>query len=277
MKTVRTWWGRKFIQALEAFTDPARLARGRGYTGSDRIKAWNVRSNQVSATVRGNVNPYYGIYNEPYYQTRVELKTIDASDWSRVIGELGSRAAFVSRLLLNEMPDNIEEPFEALGLHLLPRDAKDLKTDCSCPDWANPCKHVAGLYYFLAARFDQDPFLLFELRGLPREELMKQLRATPLGRVLADALNEQEEPVSTVESYFTRPRPQPLPSAVAAERFWRLGKRLPEQIEPAVPPAVPALLIKKGGDFPEFWTRENSFIETMEACYEAIRKRGKAC
>ncbi|MGX2041816.1 hypothetical protein ACWJKU_17055 [Methylocaldum sp. MU1018] len=63
---------------------------------------------------------------------------------------------------------------------------------------------------------------------------------------------------------------------LAADDFWRLKKRLPEQIEPAIPPAVPALLIKKGDDFPEFWTKDNSFIEAMEACYEAIRKRGKA-
>ena len=60
------------------------------------------------------------------------------------------------------------------------------------------------------------------------------------------------------------------------EEFWRGNKRLPEQIEPATPPAVAALNIKKGGDFPEFWNRDNSFIEAMELFYEAVRKKGKA-
>lgn len=276
MKTIRTWWGRRFIEALEGFTDPARLARGRGYANDNRIKTWAIKANEVTASIRGNVNPYFGVYKEPLYKTRIELKRIEASDWSRVIGTLGGQAAFVSRLLLNEMPDTIEEPFEKLRLRLLPRDAKDMKTECSCPDWENPCKHVAGLCYFLAAKLDQDPFLLFELHGLSRRELLEQLRATPLGRALADALSEEDEPVRIADAFYTRPRPTPLPAKLSADEFWHGKKRLPEAIEPAVSPAVPALLVKKGGDFPEFWTRDGSFIEAMTACYEAVRKKDKA-
>lgn len=275
MKTIRTWWGRKFIEALESFTEPARLARGRGYAHNDRIETWKIYGNRVSATIRGNVNPYYGVYEEPHYQTQIELMAISSSDWTEVIHHLGRRAAFVSRLLLNEVPDSIKEPFEALDLHLLPCNGKDLKTDCSCPDWENPCKHIAGLYYFLAAKLDHDPFLLFELRGLSREELLRRLRDTPLGQVLADALSEEEMPVESVESFFTRPCPQALPARLPPEDFWRPPKRLPDSVEPAVPPAVPALLIKKGGDFPEFWESESSFVETMEAVYEAVRKAVK--
>ncbi|MDD5036807.1 MAG: SWIM zinc finger family protein [Methylococcaceae bacterium] len=275
MKTVRTWWGRKFIEALEGFIDTGRLARGRAYANENRISRWAIEGNRISASIRGNVNPYYGVYQAPLYETFIELKPIAAQDWRKVIQELGNRAAFVSRLLLNEVPDNIEEPFEELGLRLLPGSVKEMKTECSCPDWANPCKHVAGLDYFLAARLDQDPFLLFELRGLPRAELLRQLRDTPLGRALAQALSEEEAPLQAAESYFTRPIAQAHPSPMANEDFWRCRKRLPEPIEAAIPPAVSALAIKKGGDFPAFWNKENSFIETMEAFYEAVRKRGK--
>ena len=171
--------------------------------------------------------------------------------------------------------DNIEEPFEDLGLHLLPRSMKDLKTQCSCPDSANPCKHIAGLDYFIAAKLDLDPFLLFELRGLPRSELSRQLREMPLGRALSQALSVEELPLQAAESYFTRPLARTFPGTWAAEDFWRGALRLPERIEPATPPAVAALSIKKGGDFPGFWTRDNSFIEAMELFYEAVRKRGK--
>ena len=275
MKTIRTWWGQEFIAALEGFTDAGRLARGRAYANHDRIRDWTIQGNRVSAEIRGNVNPYYGVYVEPIYRTYFELKPIGPQAWAKLIRELGGQAAYVSRLLLNEMPDTIEEPFKKLGLRLLPQAANELKAECSCPDWGNACKHIAGLYYFLAGKLDQDPFLLFELRGLPRANLLEGLRKTRLGGILADALTETETPPDIAESYFSRPKPEPLPQNISADAFWRGSKRLPENIEPAVPLAVPALLIKKGGDYPEFWTKENSFVETMEAVYGAIRKRGK--
>ena len=275
MKTVRTWWGKKYIEALEGFIESGRLQRGKGYANENRITRWSMEGNRITATIRGNVNPYFGVYEAPLYETFIELKAIAPSDWKKVIAQLGSRAAFVSRLLLNEVPDTIEEPFEELGLRLLPLHLLDMNTQCSCPDYANPCKHIAGLDYFLAARLDQDPFLLFELRGLPKAELLRQLKETPLGRALASALIEEDMPLQAHESFFTRPIPEPLPAGIAPADFWRGRLRLPDAIEPTTPPAVPALSLKKGGDYPEFWDRENSFLETMEEFYEAVRKRSK--
>lgn len=275
MRTVRTWWGKKFIEALEDFIDAGRLARGKGYANEHRIRQWKITGNRVSARILGNANPYYGIDKEPLYTTTLELQPISTKDWQTIIQRLGKQAAFVSRLLLNEVPDTIEEPFAALGLRLLPRNAGELNTQCSCPDWANPCKHVAGLDYFLAAQLDQDPFLLFELRGLPRETLLRQLRETPLGRILAQALSMGEEPLRADPAYFTQPIAETLPPQITLEAYWRPRKRLPETIEPATPPAVSGLPIKKGGDFPPFWNREQSFIETLELFYEACRKRSR--
>lgn len=276
MRTIRTWWGRRFIAALEAFTDSARLARGRGYANNDRVKSWKLEKGGVNAKIRGNVNPYYGVYKEPTYETRIALKAISSEDWKLVIRDLGSRAAFVSRLLLNEVPDTIEKPFEALDLHLLPHRAKDLETRCSCPDYYNPCKHIAGLCYVLAAELDRDPFLLFELRGLPRADLFRQLQNAPLGKALVHHLEQQgEEPVQTVDSYFTQPRSRDQNNQPDPDRFWLGWKRLPDNLDTGSQLAIPALLIKKGGAFPEFWTKEASFPEVMEEVYQAIRTRAK--
>lgn len=276
MQAIRTWWGQRFIAALECFTDAARLARGRSYAGSDRIKSWKLKKGEVSARIRGNANPYYGIYQEPTYDTAISLSPIRDTDWGLLVRHLGSRAAFISRLLLNEMPENIEKPFELLDLHLLPHGAKDFKTRCSCPDYQNPCKHVAGLCYLLSAQLDQDPFLLFELRGLPRESLFEQLRQTPLGKVLAQARDaEWEEGLRVVDAYFTRPRPAPLPGICDPGAFWDAPKRLPELPDTPATTAVPALLIRKGGDFPEFWNLSLSFPAAMEMIYDAVRKREK--
>jgi uncharacterized Zn finger protein len=275
MKTPRTWWGQRFIQALETFTDSARLARGRSYANSNRIRSWQRQGSVVNATIRGNVNPYYGVYKEPLYKTHITFQAIDAEQWRQLIHILGSRAGFISRLLLNEVPDNIEDVFQSLKLNLLPHSRKDLKTDCSCPDYANPCKHIAGLYYFLATQLDRDPLLLFELRGLERAELQQQLRETPLGQALAAAIEEHDASIDIAESYFTRPKAQPLAQRMTPSEFWQSCKRLPEHLPPAVPAAIPALLIKKGGDFPAFWPSDHSFIGVMEALYQAIRNREK--
>jgi uncharacterized Zn finger protein len=275
MRAIRTWWGQRFIQALESFTDSARLARGRAYATNDRIKSWQRKGGVVSAQIRGNINPYYGVYKEPLYKTSIAFQSIDAAQWQQLIQMLGSRAAFISRLLLNEVPDTIEDVFQTLRLNLLPYHRKDLKTDCSCPDYANPCKHIAGLYYFLAAQLDRDPFLLFELRGLERDELQKELRKTPLGQALAAAIGEQDARFDCVDSYFTRATTQPLAPRMTPGDFWHGQRRLPEHLPQTAPPTIPALLIKKGGDFPAFWPYPQSFITTMETIYQTIRKREK--
>lgn len=278
MHASRTWWGQRFIAALEIFTDTARLARGRGYANENRIKSWTLTDHRVSAKIRGNINPYFGVTKEPTYQTSIALKPIAARDWVKLINDLGSRAAFVSRLLLGEMPDNIETPFAELKQHLLPQGRKDITTHCSCPDWANPCKHVAGLYYFLATQLDQDPFLLFELRGLSREELQRQLARTRLGAILAKALQEDAVNLKPVSSFFQRPQPvsSAAPAEVAPLDYWYANKRLPDLLDQGEQPTVPALLVKKGGDFPAFWPEADSFIATMELVYAQVRKCKKA-
>jgi uncharacterized Zn finger protein len=274
-KLGKTWWGRRFIEVLESFTDPGRLARGRQYLGSHRISRWEVRGNRIEATVRGRVSPYYGVYEEPVYETRIEFTPIPDAAWNEAIRHIGEKAGFVSRLLFNEMPDEIEKPLSELGVSLLPCGRKDIRTRCSCPDQENPCKHVAGLYYLLAQRLDQDPFLLFELRGLSHGELVRRLKATPLGSALAAELTEEPAEPRPAESYFTRPEAVPLPASVSPRDFWRGAKRLPAGVEPPQPAAVSGILVRKGGDHPPFWDKDESFVEAMDAFYEQVRKKAK--
>ena len=276
MQAIRTWWGQRFIQALERFTDSARLSRGRAYAGNNRIKSWKIANGEISAKIRGNVNPYFGVTKEPTYETTLGLKPISDEDWTLLIRHLGSRAAYVSRLLLREMPDTIEKPFELLDLHLLPHSGRDFKTYCSCPDYANPCKHVAGLCYFLSSRLDQDPFLLFELRGLAKDRLFERLRETPLGRTLVEAREaEREDDFRPVTALFSRPEPMVTDGACDPAAFWASPRRLPADWAPSAAPAVGALRVKKGGDYPEFWKQNLSFPVAMETVYESIRKRSK--
>jgi len=271
----RTWWGKRFIEALEDFTDSARLGRGRSYARNGKIKEYQINGGKITAKVRGSVNPYFGVYKEPLYKTTIEISAIAPGDWSKVIAHLGAKASLISKLLMNEVPDNIEETFAELKLHLLPNSRKDFKTDCSCPDWENPCKHIAGVYYLVASELDQDPFLLFELRGISRTKLQQELARSPLGKALSSALDSEEIAPVPVDSYYTQPKKVAAIAPGSPREFWLGEKRLPQEIEAVSNVSIPALIVKKGGDFPPFWHKDLSFLDVMEELYQRVRTKNK--
>jgi uncharacterized Zn finger protein len=268
----RTWWGQRFIKALEDFSDSARLGRGRSYARNGKIIQHQINDGKITATVRGSINAYFGVYKEPLYGVEITIKPISAADWSKVIARLGSKASLISRLLLGEVPDNIETTFAELNLHLLPHNRQDFETECTCPDYSNPCKHIAGVYYLVAAQLDQDPFLLFELRGISRSQLQQELAKSPLGKALSTALGEGELPIVSTESYYTKPQKIALALPLTPKDFWQGQKRLPQTIEVGEAATIPAVVVKKGGDFPPFWTQDNSFLDVMEELYDRVRK-----
>ncbi len=273
-KFSKTWWGQLFIKALESFTDSGRLSRGRSYASNGKIKEYKINKGKITAKVRGSVNPYFGVYKEPLYKTEISLTPISQQDWERAIAFLSSQASFVSKLLMNEMPDNIEEAFyQKFKLHLLPYDSDDFETSCSCPDWSNPCKHIAGVYYLIASAIDQDPFLLFELRGLPREKLHQELMKSPLGEILSQGLAQKNVAPQPVESYYTKPILVTVNNNVNQKEFWQGQKRIPEHLPDNSSSNIPAIVVKKAGDSPRFWHQDRSFIAVMSDFYTRVGKR----
>jgi uncharacterized Zn finger protein len=163
-----TWWSRRFIDVLESFRLGGRLDRGRRYARAGQVLDLQVAAGLVSARVQGSrVRPY---------RVRLETPVLAAPDWERVEQAMAGRAAFAARLLAGEMPHDIEEAFAATGVSLFPASPRNLASSCSCPDWSNPCKHVAAVYYLLAEAFDDDPFLIFAWRGRTRGQLLGRLR-----------------------------------------------------------------------------------------------------
>ena len=110
---------------------------------------------------------------------------------------MAEQAIFAAKLLAGEMPQNIEDAFTAAGVPLFPRSTRDIITACSCPDPANPCKHIAAVYYLLGERFDEDPFLIFHLRGRTREQIVDALRARRASAT-GDAPDQPAAPVEAV-------------------------------------------------------------------------------
>jgi uncharacterized Zn finger protein len=256
-KHSRTWWGQKFISALESFTDSGRLQRGRAYSGDSRILSFEITAGNARATVRGNVNPYFGVYKEPKYKTEIEMTAIAAKDWTKIIENMSSKASVVAKLLLNEVPENIEDSFAKSGQRLLPYSRKDFKTKCSCPDSSNPCKHIAGLC-------------------ISKEDLQAELIKSPLGKALASELADRTLEPELATSYFTKPQTVAIKETPTLKQFWQGQKRLPQAIPFAAPVSVSAIAIKKQGDNPPFWHKDSSFIETMEALYDRVKNKNSA-
>jgi uncharacterized Zn finger protein len=115
------------------------------------------------------------------YDVTIQLAQLSDADWERAIAALAARAQFSAELLGGEMPKAIDEAFQAAGTGLFPGSPGELDTDCSCPDWGNPCKHVAATHYVLGEALDRDPFLLFELRGRGKVRVLDALRRARSG------------------------------------------------------------------------------------------------
>jgi uncharacterized Zn finger protein len=274
-KMSRTWWGQRFLEALEQRMDRGRLSRGRAYAGPNRLLAFAIDGPIIRATVRGNKNPYFGVYEEPRYKVSIRLKAIPKAKWAAIIAELSGNAAWISRLLMSEMPDNIESVFEQSGVRLLPGGGTDLRSDCSCPDYANPCKHIAGAYYKVASLLDRDPFLLFELRGMDKDSLQQLLAASPLGQALATQLTEPQAISLEYSSQRYTPPSRVTVDGLGLDAFWRGREALPDPEQQPGFGTTSAALIKRQGDYPAFWDRDNSFVEVMETIYQRVVAKNK--
>ena len=271
----KTWWGERLLSALEEFTDSGRLARGRAYASDHRVKQWQIKKGVIQAKIRGNKNPYFGVYTEPTYETKVQMAHLTEAQWKKVIARLTQRASFIAKLLVDDIPENIEEVFAEFKTHFLPNSYKDFKVSCNCPDYAVPCKHIAGVCYRLASILDNNPLLLFEMRGLAPDKLHQELIKSPLGKILADAQATQISELTPVESFYTRPELKALPEQIQLKQFWHGAAPLAKELPPHQEASIPAVLVKKGGDYPAFWHKQGSFIAVMEDFYLRMRKNNQ--
>ena len=233
---VTNWWAQRWISSLERVVNSGRLNRGRTYARAGQVLSLDEVGGVVKARVQGT-RP------QPYKVT-IKLKPLSDRQWDRVIDALSGQALFAAQLLAGEMPQEIDAVFAAAGSSLFPASEGELETECSCPDWANPCKHVAATHYILAEQLDEDPFLLFRLRGRTQEQVMAALRARR-----SDTPRAAAEP-APVAIFSSAP-----PLDADMDHFWRMGgssegaETTPIQVT-IKPPATPLPLLKRLGQPP---------------------------
>lgn len=184
----RTWWGQAWVRALEgrAQLDPNRLPRGRTYARGGRVGPLDVDRGEVRAAVHGSrARPY---------SVRVRVRPFTSAEWDVVFSAVAARAAHAAALLDGELEPGVVDDIAAAGISLLPGPG-EVGPRCSCPDWADPCKHSAAVCYLVAEVLDSDPFALLLLRGRSRAEVLAGLR-----RVRATSAPEVGRPVVREEA-----------------------------------------------------------------------------
>ncbi len=221
---VKNWWATRWIAAMERVMDRGRLQRGRSYARKGQVLSLEEGKGQITAKVQGS--------RATPYKITVALQPLSEADWNKVMAALVERPYFVAQLLAGEMPQEIEEAFAAAKLDLFPN-KRELKQSCSCPDWADVCKHLAAVHYILAERFDVDPFLLFRLRGKSQEEILA-------------ALGDGQDDAPAAAEYAPA-----RPLAESLSDYWQIGPELERFSIQVAPPEESYPLLERMGD-PDF-------------------------
>lgn len=223
----REWWAQRWVDVLESFGWRRRLERARNYARQGNVLSIEYKGEKVSALVQGTAP-------EPY-KVSLSLDRFSDEQWQYVIESLSERAIFSAKLLAGEMPQNIEEVFTANGLSLFPFTKFDIHSKCSCPDPANPCKHIGAVYYLLGDRFSEDPFVLFQLRGRSKEQIITTLRQLRSANPDEQAIEAEPEQVS---------------DEIDLQQFWQYDEQLESSLVVITPPPSTETVLDVLGNFP---------------------------
>ncbi len=265
------WWGKLWINTLENFNIGSRLSRGRSYARLGQVASLEIGKGSVTAKVQGSRSEAYSI--------SIKLKDFTEEQWRKIITGIMGKPIFAAQLLGNEMPKEIESVFKKAGLSLFPQKQKDLETECSCPDRSNPCKHIAAVFYLMAEAFDKDPFLLFKLRGMGREDFLNALQDSgQAGDSAAESAGDAAMSASgknTGAKSKINPEPLPLENGL----FWGQNPSLTAVTAPesgVTPVRLHGAIAKRLGAL-AFWRSDKNFIDEMERMYKNASDYADIC
>ena len=162
----KTWWGQQWLQSLNNIDYGNRLPRGSSYARNGAVTKIDIRENVIRARVTGS--------RPAPYKVDVILPPFFDPELSRFIDALAGKPVIISKMLNRELDPVVLDMAEQLGLKVFPKQWTDFKMQCSCPDWAVPCKHLAAVIYKLSAEIDNNPFLVFDLHKVNLIEEMNK-------------------------------------------------------------------------------------------------------
>ncbi|MFA6941812.1 MAG: hypothetical protein WCQ54_12685 [Clostridiaceae bacterium] len=166
-KLSKTWWGNSWNNNLESYLDYSnRIERGRSYVRSGAVLDLKITKGNISALVQGS-------RSKPY-KVGIIIEPIEKSVWEEITKECAGKIDSLQELIEGKFPKALSDLFTAKGKGLFPS-PKQISFNCSCPDWANMCKHVAAALYGVGTRLDDDPQLFFLLRNVNIDEFISKI------------------------------------------------------------------------------------------------------
>jgi uncharacterized Zn finger protein len=256
----REWWVQKWLDLLDSYRFKKRLERARIYAREGNVLKIEFKQAQVLAEVQGT--------EEEPYKITLSLDAFSNEDWNYVIEIMAQKAIFSAQLLAGEMPEDIEQVFIASGLSLFPFSLSDIRSRCSCPDKANPCKHIGAVYYQLGDRFSEDPFVLFQLRGRTREQILEALRYYRTNKFTGNT--HKIDPTSKKKS---KQKTVQQSTPLKIEDFWRYDQPLDPSLVVITPPTEHKTVLDVLGNIPLPYNDTQALLQYLKQVYNSVPQK----
>jgi uncharacterized Zn finger protein len=276
----RQWWVERWLELLDSYRFKKRLERARSYAREGHVLSIEFENSQVLATVQGSeVEPY---------QVSLKLDPFNDEDWHYVITTLAEKAIYSAQLLAGQMPESIEKVFIKNGLNLFPFNLSDIRSNCSCPDKANPCKHIGAIYYQLADRFSEDPFVIFQLRGRTKSQILAELRqlrsqntlfsieeAKNIGEksraIASDLLPLESTNQSTKKDKISKLLKNEILTKI--ETFWQYDEPLDSSLVVIIPPTNQKDILELLGTLPLPYEEAQEVKQSLQQIYQTVSQK----
>jgi len=259
------WWVQRWNDLLNSYRFKKRLERARNYAREGNVLSIEFKGPQVLARVQGTAP-------EPY-QVSLSIDPFSEEDWNYVVETMAEQAIYSAHLLAGEMPHNIEQVFTANGLSLFPFTLSDIHSRCSCPDPQNPCKHIGAVYYQLGDRFSEDPFVLFQLRGRTKEQILddlRRLRSTEAGEQESREAEEQGSREAIQEPKSPTQNPQ---TPLNIDQFWQYYEPLDSSLVVIAPPVDSHTVLDVLGIIPLASADAQAMMQYLNAVYKIVSQQ----
>ncbi len=165
-KIAHSWWGISWNKNLESYADYSnRIGRGRSYVRHGSVLDLKIKEGEILSLVQGSTS-------RPY-EVKISISKIKSSVWQNILSECRGQIDSLQTIVDGKLPKTMETVLTQPRNGMFPAPA-EIHLNCSCPDSAYMCKHVAATLYGVGARLDHDPSLFFTLRGVKMEDLVSQ-------------------------------------------------------------------------------------------------------
>lgn len=260
----KEWWVERWLELLDSYRFKKRLERARIYAREGNVLKIEFKQAQVIADVQGTeVEPYKVI---------ISLDLFTKEDWNYVIATMAKKAIFSAQLLAGEMPEDIEQVFIANGLSLFPFSLADIRSRCSCPDKVNPCKHIGAVYYQLGERFSEDPFVLFQLRGRTKEQILEALRICRVSVVTGKNINPELNRRQQLNPRISKTKlKQSTPLKI--ENFWQYNQSLDPSLVVITPSTEEKTVLDVLGHISLPYPDQQAIMQYLKQVYNTVPQK----